>query len=113
MTSSNPNKIFINGPVITMDINFSVKQALATTGTRITAIGDKSEILSLVDKNTEIIDLQGRTLLPGFIDPHSHFLRAGLYDTFVVNLSSPPVGKILCIQRVYKSSIDGYHPGLS
>ena len=82
MTSSNPNKIFINGPVITMDTNFSVKQALATTGARITAVGDKSEILSLVDKNTEIIDLQGRTLLPGFIDAHSHFLRAGLYDTF-------------------------------
>jgi len=100
MTSSNPNKIFINGPVITMNTNFSVNQALVTTGARITAVGNNSEMLSLVDKNTEIIDLQGRTLLPGFIDAHSHFLRAGLYDTFVVNLSSPPVGKILCMDEL-------------
>lgn len=100
MTHSCPDKIFINGPVVTMDLNLSVKQALAATGTHITAVGDKNDILPLGDKNTEIIDLQGRALLPGLIDAHSHFLRAGLYDAFVVNLSSPPVGKILCMDEL-------------
>ncbi|PIE68587.1 MAG: amidohydrolase [Deltaproteobacteria bacterium] len=93
-------KIFINGTIITMDKNFSLKKALGLNGRYIYATGEKEELLAHCKKNTQIIDLQGRTVLPGFIDPHSHFMRTGLYDTFVVNLASPPVGKITTIDEI-------------
>ncbi len=93
-------KIFINGTIITMDEKFSLQEALGISGRYIYATGEKEQLLAHRNKNTQIIDLQGRAILPGFIDPHSHFMRAGLYDTFVVNLASPPVGKITSISEL-------------
>lgn len=63
-------KIYINGDFITLE-NDNI-EALATENDKIIKTGSKDEIIKLADDNTEIIDLKGNTLMPSFIDAHSH-----------------------------------------
>lgn len=64
--------VFHNGPVITMDDATGVVEALAIQGGRIAAVGTSQEMLALVGPETTVVDLDGRSLLPGFVDAHSH-----------------------------------------
>ena len=68
------DKIFHNGQIVTMDFGLNTVEALAVSGDRIVATGRNKNILALKKKGTRVIDLGGRTVLPGFIDAHSHFL---------------------------------------
>jgi len=85
------HQVFINGDVLTMDGDNRVVQALATRGALIEAVGSTAEIMALVDDDTEVVDLRGRTLLPGFIDAHGHFPGSG-QSVISADLSSPPIG---------------------
>ena len=67
-----PNAIFFNGQVVTMDPDLPQAQALALRGDTIVAVGSDQEITALSGSETVLIDLGGRTLLPGFVDPHTH-----------------------------------------
>ena len=67
-------KIYFNANVITVDNNESVKEAILIENGSIKAVGSNDEVLSLCDDNTEKIDLEGKTILPGFIDPHGHIV---------------------------------------
>ena len=64
--------ILSNGHVITMDAGRHVASALAVRDGRIEAVGTDQAIASCAGKTTRKIDLQGRTVLPGFIDVHTH-----------------------------------------
>lgn len=68
--------ILLNGKILTVDNQFSIVEALAITGDRITAVGDNAEISTMAGAQTREIDLQGATVIPGLIDNHFHFLRA-------------------------------------
>lgn len=70
--------IIYNGPIITMEDSLTTPEAIYVQDGVIQAIGNKAEILKLKDAHTKIIDLQGKTLLPGFIDPHTHPLISAL-----------------------------------
>lgn len=72
-----PDLILINGKIITVDKNFSVQQAVAVRDEKIFAVGLTSRIKSLAGPKSKIIDIKGRTVIPGLIDSHMHFLRAG------------------------------------
>ena len=61
--------------------------AVAVRCGRIHAVGKSEEILRLRGPETQLIDLEGRPLLPGFFDAHTHFLKTGLDRTFYVDLS--------------------------
>ncbi len=67
--------IFFNGNVITIETDQPLAQAVAVQGQLIQAVGNDEEILALQGAGTELIDLQGHTLMPGFIDSHIHFTR--------------------------------------
>lgn len=69
--------LFINGEVITVNATNDITEAVAVKGNKIMAIGTTDEILALNDHNTEIIDLDGKTLMPGFIDAHLHVTTIG------------------------------------
>jgi len=71
-----PDLILSNGKVITVDERFTVAQAVAIHGDRITAVGTNQEITRLAGPNTTKIDLKGRAVIPGLIDNHMHLLRA-------------------------------------
>ena len=69
-----PGTIFLNGKILTVDDTFSVAEALAVTGNRISAVGAGEEIEALVGTGTRVIDLEGRTVIPGLIDNHNHLI---------------------------------------
>ena len=80
-----PDTIFYNGNIITMEDSNSLVEAIAIKDD-ILIIGDDSEILALGDANTSVIDLQGKTIVPGFIDAHSHWIGdRGLTNTTEFN----------------------------
>ncbi|WP_073276102.1 amidohydrolase [Microbulbifer donghaiensis] len=77
------DRIFINGDILTIDANNTVAQALATEGERIVAVGSRQEIEALAGPDTEIVDLQGKALLPGFIAAHEHPAISAVFRNFV------------------------------
>ena len=92
--------VYRNGTILTMDSGGSQAQALAVRGETILAVGSDAEIMALADQHTVVTDLRGRTMLPGFIDGHSHFVWAGLMFATQLDLSSPPVGKVKDIAEI-------------
>jgi predicted amidohydrolase YtcJ len=71
--------ILHNGKIVTVDDYFTVAQALAIKGERVIATGKNGEIAKLAGPGTRKIDLKGRTVIPGLIDNHAHFMRAAEY----------------------------------
>ena len=72
--------IVINGKIITVDDRFSIVQALAIKDRRVVATGSNVEIRKLAQTNTKVIDVKGRTVIPGLIDNHSHWVRAAEHN---------------------------------
>lgn len=84
--------IFTGGEVVTMNPAQPQAEAVAVLDGRILAVGSADEIAAVhKGAGTEIVDLNGDVLLPGFFDPHSHFINALAMST-QANVSSPPVG---------------------
>lgn len=70
--------IYWGGPILTMNDAQPQVQAVAVRAGRIVAVGTRAEIARWQGAATQVVDLQGRTLLPGFVDPHSHLGGVGL-----------------------------------
>lgn len=66
-----------NGNVVTLDESMSPATAIATRGSKIVAVGDNEEVDRLIGDATQVIDLEGRTVIPGFIEGHGHFMSLG------------------------------------
>lgn len=81
VAAAEPTRIFVGGKVVTVDDQFSIRQAVAVEGERIVATGTDSEIRALAGPRTEVVDLKGRTVLPGLIDNHNHLIRGTEYWT--------------------------------
>jgi predicted amidohydrolase YtcJ len=75
-----PDTILVNGKVVTVDDRFTIAQALAIKGERIIKVGTTAEIEALKGASTRTIDLDGRTVIPGLIDNHAHWVRAAEHD---------------------------------
>ena len=75
-----PNVIVHNGRVVTVDAGFSVHEAVSISGDRITQVGSDEDILPLAGPDTRVIDLAGRTVLPGLMDSHVHASGAAVYE---------------------------------
>jgi len=69
--------VILGGSIITMDAANPVAEALAARGQRIVAVGDEEDVRAYIGPDTEVLDLQGGTAYPGFIDAHAHFLSVG------------------------------------
>lgn len=85
--------VYYNGVIITMTGEDQLVEALAVKNGDILAAGSIEEISELKGSTTVSIDLKGKTLLPGFIDAHSHIMM-GVQLSNQANLSSPPVAGI-------------------
>ena len=71
--------VFRNGIVLPVDAGFSQHAALASRDGRILAVGDNDAVAETAGRGANVVDLDGRVVLPGFIEPHMHFLlMAGL-----------------------------------
>ena len=78
--------IFFGGDILTMDDNQPVVEAIAVEDGRITAIGTKENIIKLRTWKTKIVNLQGKTLMPGLIEAHCHPIATAVLSQ-VVNIS--------------------------
>lgn len=84
--------ILTGAEVVTMNPDQPLAEAVAVMGGRIVAVGGAAEIAAAhKGATTGVVDLGGAVLLPGFIDPHSHFINALTMST-QANVSAPPVG---------------------
>jgi hypothetical protein len=79
-----PDSVLVNGKFVTLDEQGTVVQAVAVREGRIQRIGPSREIEALAAPDTKIVDLHGRTVLPGFIDGHAHpSLAVRMIDKYV------------------------------
>ncbi len=72
--------ILHNGEIVTVDRDFSVHEAIAVKGKRIVRVGSNEAILRLGGADTKVVDLNGRMVLPGLIDSHTHPTGAAMYE---------------------------------
>jgi predicted amidohydrolase YtcJ len=79
------------GPVITVDPQDRVASAVAIAGNRIVAVGSEQDIGRFVGPGTRLVDLEGRALLPGFIDSHSHVEGLAISEQLYVPIQAPPL----------------------
>jgi predicted amidohydrolase YtcJ len=77
--------ILVNGKIVTVDAQASMRSALAIRDGRIAAVGTDADVRRLAGPATRVIDLQGRTVIPGLIDSHMHATRAALSFSTEVN----------------------------
>ena len=89
-----PDKVYLNGRVITLTDSQPQAEAVAVLGDKIAAVGPDAAIRELIGPKTMIEDLNGKTLIPGLNEPHNHFGMYGPATMLSVNLQSPPLGPI-------------------
>ena len=75
-----PDTVLVNGKIVTVDDRFTIAQALAIKGERILKVGTTAQVEALRGPQTRVIDLAGRTVIPGLIDNHAHWVRAAEHD---------------------------------
>ena len=73
-------RIYSGGTIMTVDADFSKAEAIAIQGAHILAVGTLDDVQQAAGEQAELIDLKGRTLMPGLIDPHTHILIGALMD---------------------------------
>ncbi|MDJ0993238.1 MAG: amidohydrolase family protein [Dinoroseobacter sp.] len=85
--------IYAGGPILTMEDAQPRAEAVAVADGTILAVGTLEDISGLRGEATEMVDLAGRAMLPGFVDSHGHVVMGGL-QALSANLLSPPDGEV-------------------
>jgi predicted amidohydrolase YtcJ len=85
VAAQSPDIALVNGKIITLDERSTIAEALAVRDGTIIAVGRSADIRGLAGPATRIIDLGGRTVIPGLIDSHMHAIRAALFYATEVN----------------------------
>jgi predicted amidohydrolase YtcJ len=105
-------QVWTNGRILTMDAGGRQVTALVVDGDRIVAVGSDEDVQRwLPDADVEL-DLEGRTVVPGFVEAHGHFPGAGLVAV-AADLNSPPIGTIRNIPEALETlkQVDSAQPG--
>ncbi|MGL5955102.1 MAG: amidohydrolase, partial [Brevinema sp.] len=89
---STPDTVYYNGNIITMNDSQPIVEAIVVSKGRILALGSMQEVSSYTNNKTIMIDLSNKTLMPGFIDPHSHIFGIAMQSVFA-NLYPQPDGR--------------------
>lgn len=100
-------KAFINGKVYTVNDKQPLAEAVVTDGNKIIFVGSDDEAQKFIDTSTEVIDLNGKLMLPGFIDNHVHFVTGGFYLLGIDLRPANSTAEFKSILKDYASK----HPG--
>jgi predicted amidohydrolase YtcJ len=107
-----PDTIMINCKVVTVDGDFSVAEAVAVKGDKITGVGSNADIKKLAGENTKIMDLKGATVLPGINDAHCHLNGFGLErPPMQLDLGYPAIKSIADIKAAVAARVAEVGPG--
>ena len=93
------HEIYVNGTVLTMDSENRTAEAVSVRDGVIEAVGGSEAMLAKANDETLVVDLRGRTLMPGFVDAHGHFPGSG-QTVFSVDLNSPPIGDVTDMKQL-------------
>jgi predicted amidohydrolase YtcJ len=96
-----PDLVLINGKVLTLDERSTVTEAVALRDGKILATGSSASIKSLAGARTRVLDVSGKTVIPGLIDTHAHFKAAGLGDYVVTMGRAKTVAEALEAIRAF------------
>ena len=88
--------VYTGGSILTMNDEQPTAEAVAVKNGRIIAVGSAEDIAPHRGTDTEVFELDGRTLLPGFVDSHGHVVMGGL-QALSANLLAPPDGEVIDI----------------
>lgn len=91
-TAQHADTVYLSGEVLTMDAANSMREALAVLDGKILAVGSDEAMQAYIGSDTRVVDLEYKTVLPGFIDAHGHFPEAGNVALYSADLNSPPIG---------------------
>ena len=97
--------IYYDGTIITINDAQPQVEAVAVKDGKILAVGTKDELLKSKGDATKLIDLEGRTMLPGFVDAHGHVMGGGL-QALSANILAPPDGKVKDIPSLQQTLRD-------
>lgn len=114
MQEKQASHVYKNGVILTMDSRCSIVSCMAVAGDRILAVGSEDEVSQFITPETKITDLNGRFMMPGLYDGHSHFMRAGMYSRYWVDVNSFPIGDVRCfddIKRKVAQACEKAQPG--
>jgi predicted amidohydrolase YtcJ len=107
---SSADTIFYGGDIITMADRANQAEALAVSGERIDGVGTLEEVFRKKGAETKLINLGGKTLLPGLVEPHSHpIISALLYDWVDVSGFTNPDGS--AVMKRLREAADKAKPG--
>ena len=90
-TAAPAERIIRGGPIVTVNPGQPAAEAVAIADGRIVAVGTEADVIKLAGPATAITELAGRTLVPGFVDGHSHFFSVITVQTAAL-VASPPAG---------------------
>jgi predicted amidohydrolase YtcJ len=89
IAADSPDTIYHGGDIVTIDDRNPIAEAVAIRDGRIVAVGKKEDVLKLKGEDTRLVDLEGKCLLPGFVDGHGHCMYVGV-QAASANLLAPP-----------------------
>jgi predicted amidohydrolase YtcJ len=98
-------RIWFGGPIITMNDKAMRAEAVAVADGKIIAVGKRSHVMKLKGPSTQLVDLKGQTLVPGFVDAHGHIVVGGL-QALSANLLAPPDGQVQDIASLQQTLRD-------
>ena len=87
LAHAQPDFVFVNARVYTVDDRFTVAQAFAVEDGMFATIGSNEDVRATIGISTKVIDLGGRTVLPGLIDAHGHMAGLGQLQLGVIDLA--------------------------
>jgi predicted amidohydrolase YtcJ len=90
--SGEADLIYSGGPIVTINDAQPSAEAVAVRGGRILAVGTRAQVEATRGPGTRMMNLEGRTLLPGFVDPHGHVVMVGL-QAVAANMLPAPDGE--------------------
>jgi predicted amidohydrolase YtcJ len=102
--------VFVNGRVHTVDAGNRIAEAVAVSGERILAVGSDDEVRPLARPGARVIDLAGRSLLPGLIDSHCHLVGVGASGN-AIDCKAPGMGSIRALADEVRKRAQSQQPG--
>jgi predicted amidohydrolase YtcJ len=107
-----PSLLLTGGQVITVDGAFTVAEAVAVRGDEIVAVGSDGDVRALAGPSTRVVDLRGRSVLPGINDSHLHGAAYGLTrPPFALDVGHPTVSSIAGIADSVRRAARAARPG--
>lgn len=103
--AQNADTIYHNGPIVTSDDANPRAEAVAVKDGKILAVGKKEDVLKTKGDETKLVDLSGKTMLPGFVDAHGHVFAGGI-QALSANLLAMPDGKVKDIASLQQTLRD-------